>query len=349
MVFVYACGSTALLCPLVFGFPTEMWTAHALFWPTLALAHNPRHGPAAIIVLTVMMLALIFTHGGGVVLTVAIVVTVALHGLRHRLFLRAARILILTLAVWIAVRLAYPPDDYFADVLVRAAWGFFDPAIFEVNLVLLLIAVLACYSLLFFAISRLASREVALLATTTIIAMALLVYWLAFDHWVHASNRYYLRTLLVVITPIFGILATLHVMRSDLFTGKTAEYGLVGAFILVMMVHVVQTSKFVADWTLYKAAVKALATGTSADPELGDTRFVSSARINATLQPLSWFSTVEYLSVIIADFRPTRLVIDPAGNYFWLSCETATANVNATRAVPTEARDLIRIYSCLHR
>ena len=39
IIFVYACGSTALLCPLIFGFPTEMWLAHAMFWPTLALSH----------------------------------------------------------------------------------------------------------------------------------------------------------------------------------------------------------------------------------------------------------------------------------------------------------------------
>ena len=39
VIFLYACGSTALLCPLIFGFPTEMWFAHAIFWPTLALSH----------------------------------------------------------------------------------------------------------------------------------------------------------------------------------------------------------------------------------------------------------------------------------------------------------------------
>ncbi|MEA2856451.1 MAG: hypothetical protein QOH98_772, partial [Methylobacteriaceae bacterium] len=36
-IFAYACLSTACVCPLVFGFPTEMWMAHALFWPALAL------------------------------------------------------------------------------------------------------------------------------------------------------------------------------------------------------------------------------------------------------------------------------------------------------------------------
>ena len=42
LIFLYACGSTALLCPLVFGFPTEMCLAHAIFWPTLALSHYAR-------------------------------------------------------------------------------------------------------------------------------------------------------------------------------------------------------------------------------------------------------------------------------------------------------------------
>ena len=33
IIFVYGCASTALLCPLIFGFPTEMWLAHAIFLP----------------------------------------------------------------------------------------------------------------------------------------------------------------------------------------------------------------------------------------------------------------------------------------------------------------------------
>jgi hypothetical protein len=53
--------------------------------------------------------------------------------------------------------------------------------------------------------------------------------------------------------------------------------------------------------------------------------------------------------VIVANFSLNRLVIDPAGNYFWLSCATATANAEGPRAVPAEGRDLVRIYSCLHR
>ena len=106
---------------------------------------------------------------------------------------------------------------------------------------------------------------------------------------------------------------------------------------------------FVTGWTGYKAAVRALALGSASDPALGNPRFVSSQRISPGLNQLSWFSTVEYLSIIVLDFRPERIVVDPAGNYFWLSCKTATNNAKAARSVPESARELVRIYSCLHR
>jgi hypothetical protein len=107
--------------------------------------------------------------------------------------------------------------------------------------------------------------------------------------------------------------------------------------------------KFVAGWKQYRAEVAALATGNQSDPALGDPRFVSSQRMASHASQLSWFSTTPYLSVIVANFMPNRLVIEPTGNYFWLSCATATANRDAVRATPAASRDLIRIYSCLHR
>jgi hypothetical protein len=130
---------------------------------------------------------------------------------------------------------------------------------------------------------------------------------------------------------------------------KRAARPLAAAFMLLTLVHVVETGKFVAAWTDYRAAVTTLATGDQSDPALGDPRFVSSERIVSHLTRLAWFSTTPYLSVIVADFMPSRLVIDPTGNYFWLSCATATANDKTARMVPEQGRDLLRIYSCLHR
>lgn len=363
IIFAYACASTALLCPLIFGFPTEMWVAHALFWPALALAHYARLGVLGATILSVTMTALALTHAGGVVFAIVIVATLALHGFRHPLFLRGAATLFVAVALWAIVRLIYPPDDYFADVLVRAGLQFFDPAIFQVNLVVLLIVVLAGYSLLFLALSRIMAMETALLSTLAVSAIALLIYWLQFDQWIHASNRYYLRTALVVITPVFGALSAVYAMQADgaplncqrllqiakFLTGVTIIRACTGAIILCTAIHVVQTAKFVTNWTVYKAAVEGLALSSASDPALGDPRFVSSQRISPELNKLSWFSTVEYLSVIVSDFKPVRIVVDPAGNYFWLSCETATKNARAARAVPMPVRELIKIYSCLHR
>jgi len=119
--------------------------------------------------------------------------------------------------------------------------------------------------------------------------------------------------------------------------------------IAVTLIHTVETGKFIRDWSRYQNAITALAMGNDSDAELGDPRFVSSARVTPELAPLAWFSTIPYLSVILSNFRPNRLVIDPSGNYFWLSCATATNNTHRELAVPVQARESIRTYSCLHR
>ena len=362
IIFAYACCSTALLCPLIFGFPTEMWIAHAVFWPTLALSHYARRTLAGAALVVLMFLTLALTHEAALVLIISIVAPLALRGLRDRLFLRAAAILIVVLAACIAVKIIFPPDEYYAGVLIRAALHFFDIRIFEVNIVALLFGTMVVYGFLFLLFSRRAPDPAHLYAAMIVLAL-LSIYWLLLDHSIHASSRYYLRTALVIVTPVFGTLAALSASCED---GRLALFAmrlegaigwlrsrratsLAAAFVLLMVVHVVETVKFIKSWRQYSAAVTALAAGHESDPALRDPRFVSSSRIPAELSPLSWFSTTPYLSVVLADFRPKRLVIDPDGNYFWLSCATATANARASRAVPVETRELVRIYSCLHR
>src|SRR5262245_16952234 len=89
IIFTYACCSTALLCPMVFGFPTEMWLAHALFWPTLACSQYARRTFGGTALVLVMMIALVLSHEGALVLALAIVSTLALRGLRDAFFRRA--------------------------------------------------------------------------------------------------------------------------------------------------------------------------------------------------------------------------------------------------------------------
>lgn len=360
IIFGYACFSTACLCPLIFGFPTEIWMAHALFWPTLAVCHYVRTGIGGTASVFAMLLALVFTHEGALIFAVAILATFLLRGRRDVAFLRAGGAFFVVISVWTIVKITFPPDDYIAVFLTRAALHVFDVGILTDHLILLLFGALAIYATGFCALRRLGTANAHVYAAS-IVAAALVVYWLWFDHTIHSDNRYYLRTVIIVATPMLGALAMVHALSADgrlalplplvaaLTSGAIARAG-AGALALVLLVHAVETAKFVTAWSHYKRAVQTLAMSGSSDPALGDPHFVSSHRIGADLNRLSWFSTTHFLSVLVAPkFAPARLVVDPDANFFWLSCKTATANLEADRVIPAESRRIVRTYSCLHR
>jgi hypothetical protein len=364
IIFCYACFSTACLCPLVFGFPTEMWMAHALFWPALAICHYARRGVGGTVGVFAVLLSLAFTHSGALIFAAVILATLLLRGMRDAGFLRAAAAFPIVISIWGAVKTTVPPDDYCAGVLVSAALNFFDVTILAGDLVLLLLGALAGYGVAFLVLQRLSPAKAQVYAAA-IVAVALAAYWSWFDHALHAENRYYLRTLLFVATPVLGVLAAACALDVDgrlsrrapflprlmaALTSSVAARAATGAFLLVMLVHVVETAKFVTAWTDYKAALRGLAIGAASDSALGDPRFVSSDRIGAELNRLSWLSTTHFLSVLVAPkLAPARLVVDPEANYFWLSCAVATASLEADRAVPAESRRLVRAHACLHR
>ena len=364
IIFSTACFSTACLCPLVFGFPTEMWIAHALFWPTLAVCHYARGGLAGAALVFAMLLALAFTHTGGLVLVVAVVASLLPRGTLNPAFRRAVPAFLVVMLIRTIVKSVYPPDDYIAPVLDSAAQHFFDESVFTGDLILLLFGALASYGFVLLVVRRFNPAKAHLYAAA-IVALALALYWLRFDHALHAQNRYYLRTALLIATLGLGGLAAAFALDAEgrlnlpipflprlmaALTSGAAARAATGGLLLVMLVHAVETAKFVTAWTDYRAAVGALAMGTASDPALGDAQFVSSARIGADLNRLAWRSTTPYLSVLLApDFAPSRLVVDPKTNYFWLSCKLAARNLKADRVIPAESRRLIRVYSCLHR
>jgi hypothetical protein len=361
VIFLYACGSTALLCPLIFGFPTEMWLTHAIFWPTLALSHYARPTVFAAILLFAVSMLLAFTHEGALVLLLAVFVTLAPRGLRSIPFERAAANLIVILVVAIASKMLFPPDDYYADAFMRAALHFFDPAIFQVAVVVELVTAVIAYAAIFGLLSIFFPKRACIHTLGALLAL-LCIYWLRFDHSILANDRYYLRTAVLVATCLLGIMAALGAMTKErivqnpiarlqrsFVSPRTGICALASFLAVVTLIHVVETGKFVTAWSRYQNAIAALAMGSDSDVELGDPHFVSSQRVSPELAPLAWFSTIPYLSVLLSNFQPNRLVIDPAGNYFWLSCATATHNSHRELAVPAQARALIRTYSCLHR
>ena len=362
-IFVFACASTACLCPLVFGFPTEMWMAHALFWPALALCHHVKRGMAGGALVFAALLALVLTHEGAVVLAVAAVATLFLPSARNPRLLRAAGALGIALAVWIGVKAAMPPDAYFGGVVPRAALNFVSLGNFENALFLKLFAALASYAAALCVLRAVAPEKAAAIAAA-IVAIGLIAHWRFFDHALHAENRYYARTALLMGTPVFGALAVAFSLKAEdelryparfarwmkALGGCATRQAAAGAFLILSLVHVIETAKFVSAWSAYREAVQALATGSVNDPVLGDAHFVSSRRIGDGLERLSWSSTTHFLSVLLApSFAPSRLVVDPDAGYFWLSCKTAAASEQAKRAVPTASRRLIRVHACLHR
>ena len=362
LIFTYACLSAACLCPLVFGFPTEVWVTHALFWPTLSACHYARRGLTGSVRTLALMLALMFTHAGALISLAAILATLSLRGLHDANFRRACRIFAVVVTAWVIVKATLRPDDYISAVLVRAALHVFDLSILTGDFMTLLVCALGGYAAAFAIFRRLDAARAHLYAGA-LAATALALYWLRFDHALHAENRYYLRTVLLIATPAFGTFAAAHALASEgqlaapylprlmaVLTGDTMARGAAGVVALLMLIHCVETAKFLYAWTGYKTAVRSLAMSTAADTALGDPRFVSSKRIAPELNRLSWFSTTPFLSILVApNLKPDRLVVHPTSNYFWLSCETATENLEARRAAPAESRELVRTYSCLHR
>jgi hypothetical protein len=364
VIFGYACLSTACLCPLVFGAPTEMWMAHAVFWPALAVclcAPSNLRGAAAVFV---ALLALLFTHEGAIVLSAAILFALFLRGWRDVIFVRALGAFFVVMTIWLIVKITIRPDDYIAGVLAAAAHKFIDIGNLSEPALLLLFTALAGYAIAAVLLRRINPASAHAYAALAC-AAALAVYWVWFDRSLLTEARYNLRTVLLIATPVLGVLAAVHAMHEEerlksplsllaLLAG-TVEKSLnprmiSGAILLTMLVYAVETSKFVWAWMDYKAAVRALAMGTDSDPALGDPLFVSSRRIGTGLNRLAWNSTTPYLSVLVApEFKPTRLVVDPGAGYFWLSCKTATRSEQTSTAIPAAGRRLVRLHACLHR
>src|SRR5262249_32596285 len=132
----------------------EMWVAHALFWPTLAVCHHVRGGIGAIAIVFAMLLALVFTHEAALIFVATILATLLLRGMRDAAFLRALGACAVIVPIWIGVKQTFPPDAYIADVLVRASRHVFDITILTGHLVLLVFSSLAMYAITIFVLRR---------------------------------------------------------------------------------------------------------------------------------------------------------------------------------------------------
>src|SRR4051812_17350004 len=155
IIFCTACVSVACLCPLVFGYPTEMWMAHALFWPTLAVCHYARRSVGGTATVVAALTALVFTHEGAVVFAVAVLATLLLRGTQDAVFRRATATFLGVMAIWALVKTSLRPDANFSSILVSVALNSIDINNFTCGLFKLLAVMLAGYGGACFALRRL--------------------------------------------------------------------------------------------------------------------------------------------------------------------------------------------------
>ncbi len=359
LLFVFACLSTAVLAPAIFGSPTEMWLAHALFWPVLASAHftEPRWiMPASF----VAFLALAFSHEGALLLIAAILVTVLARKHESRRFGLCLLAALCVLAVWFYVRANLPPDDYTGKVMASAA-----KSVFSVERLFDRMLLLPIFSLLGFFLLTLLLRAFnfshAVVAALVTIVLALIAYWMFLNPDLHADDRYYLRTAVIVLTPAIGLLAIctafsrqLTAPLSRIYALFCAVFGFLGAravaaaLLVLLFIHAVETARFAVAWNDHLVLFTQMVTR----PDAGNSKFVEIDPARLEYRGLPWFSTLPYLSVLVApDFKPARLAIDPKSDYFWISCTTATESLRTAgpRGIPAQSREMIRAYTCANR
>lgn len=363
-LFIFACVSTSVSLPLVFGFPTEMWVAHALFWPTLAFALDAGDSRRSRVLQIALFTALVLSHGGGVVLSIVILAALGLRGLADRHLRQAVKALAVALVIWTFMLVNFRPDAYIAHALSGAAFNFVNIENLIVPATRLMAVALTIYGLLYVGARRLGVAQ-AHMKVVMIVAVALVGYWTLFDTSVLTEMRYPLRTAVMALTPALGLLAAAYVLSEarslrlfadpieralELLRRTCHPHFLAGALMLLTLVHAVETAKFTAGWSSYLNSLRNLAMSSASDPQLGSPRFVSAQRLGEERNQFAWGSTTHFLSVLVAPgMKPERLVVDPDTNYFWLSCPTATANMAAVRRLPLESRQLIRTHACLHR
>lgn len=337
----WAAASTVLLCPVVFGFPTEIWVAHAAVWPALVLLWAPQ-SVARRLGGMVLLAVVVLSHEAAVVWALLLVAALRLSPGGWGTVRLGAVALVPALAAWAALKAAYPPDPYVAEVLRRNAWNLLSLGGRVAPLLVELGAALALYGAVLWAARR--AWVAALVA-----AGALLAWWGIGAVPLHAWDRYFLRLLLVAGVPGLGLLAVLQAAGRWPRGWRVHQGVVAGALAVVALVHAGQTARFVAAWRGYVAAVAGLSDAAAPDVALVDPNFVSAERM-AGFGPLSWHSTTPFLSVLAAgSLRPARLVVDPEAGYFWFDCATAMRNEEGAHALAAESRTLVRRYACLHR
>lgn len=371
-ILLFCSLSTIFVLPASVFFPSETLVTHAVFWPLFALVCVSR-APAALPAV-LLMLALAFSHEGGMGLMVLLVALLALRRRAGPVVVGAG---LTVLVLWLSTRLLVPPVHAATrDALVLNMIGVVNP--FGI-IRPLSVAIVAGVATAWWLLRRDAadeppvSRILVIAGLALIPAAAILVAAdLAFvgRHDTLLVGRYNFRTLLLGSLALF--LLALSVMSLPdgrrpapvrrLIGWATARARRAPALILATMLiatacHAMDGVNFLASWRAYAQELRAIALGRPAPvPAYAEILSRHPRPAPERLQrpgrdwTMSWDWTDPFLSVVLALPQPAQaLVYRPAETYAPLSCTMMRDADRSAIRVPRESYELLVSYMCEHR
>lgn len=364
--------STIVILPASVFFPSETLVTHALFWPLFAFLCVNRT-PAALPAF-LLMLALAFSHEGGMGLLVLLVVFLAASGRAGRVVIGAG---LAVLFAWAAVKiLVQPVHEATRDILVLNMLGVANVAGIIRPLSVAIVAGVATFLLL---MRREASEEppvARLLVLTGLSLIPCVIVLVAADlafvgrHDNLLVGRYNFRTLLLGSLALFLVVLTVLTLPEArrpapvrrLVAWTTARASRAPALIFATMLvatacHAMDGANFLTSWRAYAQEVRAIARGGAAPLPSYAEVLSRDARGAPERLPrpgrawtMSWDWTDPFLSVVLALPEPAQaLIYRPAETYVPLSCARMRDADRTGVRLPAESYDLLVRFVCDQR
>jgi hypothetical protein len=363
-ILLFCALSTIVILPASVFFPSETLVTHALFWPLFAFLCVSR-APAALPTL-LLMLALAFSHEGGMGLLVLLVVFLAAGGRAGRVVIGAG---LAVLLAWVAVKiLVQPVHGATRDILFDNMLGVVNP----VGIIRpLSVAILAGVASAWWLLRREAAEAPPLPRLLAVVGLALIpsaAILIAADlafvgrHDNLLVGRYNFRTLLLGSLALFLVVLTVLSLPEErrpapvrrLVAWVTVRARRAPALIFATMLvatacHTMDGVNFLASWRAYAQEVRTIALGRAAPlPAYAEVLSRDVRGAPERLQrpgrawSMSWDWTDPFLSVVLALPEPAQaLVYRPAETYAPLSCARMRAADRTAIRLPAESYALL--------
>ncbi len=325
------------------GYPSETTLTLASFWPAL-LGH--RHARPAVggLALTLVCTAIfLFSHPGMVFALPLLPLAAALRwreDAAQRRVLAGLLVIDTGLAALWAWRFSVETGDPGIVQSSQRMWSAtglaevvtLQPVILAVLIALLLWAVLGWQR----------DRTAPALALFGLPALALL-FGLLHREAVTPESHYYIRTALVFLLPLLGMLA---LWRGRAAPSGAAALGLMAALAGLQLQH---NLAFLEAWTDYRDSLAAAVS--AGPPRIATLQQIQDGRSRPTARSIAWSWGQPYLSLTLPGAAPYRAIVADPGpeSYSPFQCSQMPAITAQADWVPAETLAVLKDYVCARR